>query len=212
MATENDKVNTGALATLVVVGTASMIGISLAVNALVRHEIGNVGAAREGQGELAYQDLRTEQLQRLSSPAALSDAGTNHVSVPIERAMNLVLADLKRSPWNATPAPPPDAGADAAVEAVDAGTEAADAGADAAPEASDAGFTPEPPGSTPLTPLVPSPPGGAKPGTVAPSMRPSPAPRPPVTPAPTPTPATPTPPTPPAAPTPPASPAPPATP
>jgi hypothetical protein len=216
MATENDKVNTGALATLVVVGTASMIGISLAVNALVRHEVGSVGLAREGQGELAYRDLKTKELQRLSSPAALSDAGTGHVSIPIERAMTLVLTDLKRSPWNATPAPPPDAGTDAAAEAADAGAEAADAGAeaadagaDAAPEASDAGPTPEPPGSTPLTPLVP--PGG-KPGTVAPSMRPSATPRPPGAPTPTPTPAAPSAAAPPAAPTPPASPAPPATP
>jgi hypothetical protein len=210
MATENDKVNTGALATLVVVGTASMVGISLAVNALVRHEVGNVGAAREGQGELAYQDLRTEQLQTLSSPARLSDAGTSHVSIPIERAMNLVLADLKRSPWNATPAPPPDAGSDAAAEVADAGADAADASADASLAASDAGPSPEPPGSTPLTPLVPSSPDG-KPGTVAPSMRPSPTPRPPVAPTPTPTPAPPTT-APPVTPTPPASAAPPATP
>jgi hypothetical protein len=211
MATENDKVNTGALATLVVVGTASMIGISLAVNALVRHELGTVGLAREGQGETAYRDLKTEQLERLSAPAALSDAGTGHVSIPIERATSLVLADLKRSPWNATPAPPPDAGADAAAEV-------ADAGADAAPDASDAGVAressdaggPEPPGATPLSPSAPSSPQGGEPGPMPPGMRPSLSPRPPVAPAPTPTPP-PAPKAPPAAP-PPAPPAPPATP
>src|SRR5262245_39826196 len=100
MATENDKVNTGALATLVAVGTASMIGITLAVNALVRHEVGNVHAVRDDQGGVAYRDLRAEQLGRLSASPALSDAGTGHVTIPIERSMGLVLADLKRSPWN----------------------------------------------------------------------------------------------------------------
>jgi hypothetical protein len=177
MATENDKVNTGALATLVAVGTAAMIGICLAVNALVRHEIGNVGAERDAVGADAYRTLRREQLDKLTAPAAWSNREKGQVSIPIERAMTLVLTDLKRSPWNATPAPPPDAGADAALEAADAGADAATADA-ATADAADAGAAPEPPASAPLSPSAAPPaptvstaPGGApatKPSTVPP--------------------------------------------
>ena len=178
MATENDKVNTGALATLVAVGTAAMIGVCLAVNALVRHEIGSVGALRDEVGGDAYRTLKQAQLDKLDAPAAWSDRGKGHVAIPIDRAMKLVIADLKRSPWNATPAPPPDAGVDAAVET-------ADAGADAAVEASDAGadaaITPEPPASAPLSPSAAPPappvPTSAVQPTPSPAPKPAPAPK-----------------------------------
>ena len=101
MATENDKVNTGALATLVAVGTAAMIGICLAVNALVRHEVGNVSVERDAVGADAYQALKQSQLDKLTAPAAWSNRDKGQVSIPIERAMNLVLTDLKRNPWAA---------------------------------------------------------------------------------------------------------------
>jgi hypothetical protein len=198
MATEEDKIDTGALATVVAVGTAGMIGISLAVNALVRHEVGSVSAGRDEAGENAYRSFKKTELEKLSAPAAWVDQGKGQVSIPIERAMGIVLEDLKRNPWNATPAPPPDAGATPATEAADAGTEAADAGADAAaaPEA-DAG-TPEPPASAPLSPSAAPPASAAAPKGSAPRTLPPPT-----------VPATPPPPA--SAPAQPASPAPPAT-
>jgi hypothetical protein len=196
MATEDDKIDTGALATVVAVGTAGMIGISLAVNALVRHEMGAVGAGRDEVGADAYRTIKKEQLDKLSAPAAWADQGKGQVAIPIDRAMGLVLADLKRNPWSATPAPPPDAGADAAAETA---PEAADAGADgaAAPE-SDAGAAPEPSGSAPLSPGVPPAPqapgsGAPAPTASAPRVLPPPT-VPPVAPPPASAPAQPTPP------------------
>jgi hypothetical protein len=181
MATEDDKIDTGALATVVAVGAAGMIGISLAVNALVRHEVGSVSAGRDEVASNAYRALKKQQLEKLSAPAAWADQSKGQVSMPIERAMQVVLSDLKRNPWNATPAPPPDAGADAAAEG------SPDAGADAAtaPQ-SDAGTAPAPAPSAPgSTGTPPAPAGSAT--TAAPT-----APRvmpPPTVPAPAPPPA-----------------------
>jgi len=190
MATENDSVNTGALGTLVAVGAAAMIGICLAVNALVRHEIGTVGAVRDEVGADAYRTLRTEQLDKLGAPAAWSNREKGHVSIPIERAMNIVLTDLKRSPWNATPSPVSDAGTDAAAEAPDAG-------ADAATPQADAGTAPEPLAPAPLSPSVPTPSVSSKPapeGSPAPPAPGTPAPKPPAPPTAGTPPATPAPP------------------
>jgi hypothetical protein len=185
MATEDDKIDTGALATVVAVGTAGMIGISLAVNALVRHEMGAVGAGRDELGSNAYHELRQQQLDKLSAPAAWADRNKGQVSLPIDRAMSLVLGDLKRNPWSATPAPPPDAGADAAAETSDAGAEASDAGADgAAASESDAGVAPEPPTSAPLPPSAP--PSSASPAPAPKSSAPRVLPPPTVPPAPPP--------------------------
>ena len=193
MATENDKVNTGALATLVAVGTAAMIGVCLAVNALVRHEVGSLGAVRDEVGSDAYRALKREQLDKLAAPAAWSDRAKGTVSIPIERAMNLVLTDLKRSPWNATPAPPPDAGA-APVEAADAGADGATA------DAADAAPAPEPPAPAPLSPSA-APPAPTAPA--APTTKPSAAPLPAGSIQPVPRPISTTPPKPPVPPTPP---------
>jgi hypothetical protein len=179
MATEDDKIDTGALATVVAVGAVAMVGISLAVNALVRHEVGTIGAGRDEVGANAYRALKKEQLDKLSSSAVWADQGKGHVAIPIERAMNLTLADLKRSPWNATPAPPLDAGADAAMETPDAGTDAAvetpdaattaEADAGPAPAGTESGTAvpPEPPGSKPLSPA------GTPAGSAPPAPKPS---------------------------------------
>ena len=180
MATESDKVNSGALMTLVVVGTFSMIGVCLGVNALVRNEVNAMTAERAVPAERPVRDLQAEQLGKLNAPATWADKGKGLVALPVERAMEVVVADLARDPNTATPPQPldADAGADAAIT-----PEAADAGADAeaAPEPAaegDAGATPEatPPAGGPggiassaptaAAPPVPRPPA---PGTVGPA-------------------------------------------
>src|ERR1041384_1040538 len=102
MATEDDKIDTGALATVVAVGAVGMIGISLAVNALVRHEVGTVGAGRDEVGADAYRALKQKQLEKLSAPPSWADPNKGKVAIPVDRAMELVLGDLKRNPWSAT--------------------------------------------------------------------------------------------------------------
>jgi len=192
MATESDKVNSGALLTMVVVGTFSMVGVCLGVNALVRNEVNAMTAERAAPAERPVRDLQAEQLGKLNAPATWADKGKGLVALPVERAMEVVIADLARDPNTATPPAPvdADAGADAAS------TELADAGADAevAPEGAtegDAGATPD------ATPPAGGPAGIA---SSAPTAAAPPEPRPPapgtVGPAPTPKPVTPKPPAP----------------
>ena len=145
MATETDKVNTGALATMTVVGTAATVAIALAVTALVRNEAHSVTAERSGASDTEVRKLKESQTEALNAAPAWSDKTRTKVSLPIERAMGLVVSDLQRDPRKATPPAPADAGVDAA--AGDAGAEAADAG-DAGAEAADAA-APAPEGAAP---------------------------------------------------------------
>jgi hypothetical protein len=92
MATEADKVNTGALATLVAVGTFAMIGISLALVALVRDELSVEANEKDVAADSQYRELRRSQLQSLEQ------------GVPIEAAMQRVVRDIAANPHAATPA------------------------------------------------------------------------------------------------------------
>jgi hypothetical protein len=165
MATEDDKVNTGALATLVAVGVFATLAVALGVDALVRFESGKMEADRAGHAETQVRDLVREQRAQLDAQP-----------LPIDRAMAAVLLDLRQNPWSATPPQPEkDAGADAAVEATDAGADAAveaDDGGAAAPDGATApSATPAPtPSTSAPTPSTPTPsaPTPAAPTTVAP--------------------------------------------
>jgi len=108
MATEADKVNTGALATILAVGALSMLGISAAVTALVRYEAEATTVAKGGTANLrGIQDLRKVQSKELVEPVRWTERSKGLVGMPLERAMQLVVDDLKRDPNTATP-PPPD--------------------------------------------------------------------------------------------------------
>ena len=102
MATEEDKVNTGALITLVGVSTFAMVAVTLAVTAIARDEVSQARAAKEGSGATAYNDLKRSQLASLAN------------GVTIERSMQSVVQQLARDPSSATP---PTAGASAAPSA-----------------------------------------------------------------------------------------------
>jgi hypothetical protein len=177
MATEADKVNTGALATIAAVLGLSVLGIALAVTALVRSEEDALVDNRSMGARRPYDDLRAEQQGALSGGA-----------VPIETAMANVVKGLQADPNSATPPSPADAAApepaasDAGAEDPDAEVESADG---AAPEGeSDAGAEPtEEPAPAPAAeagapkPKKPKPAGGATP--------PAPPPAPPTLPTPT---------------------------
>jgi hypothetical protein len=176
MATETDKVNNGALATLTLVGTAATVAIALAVTALVRYEAHSVTAERSNAGDAEVRALKAGQQEKLNANPAWSDKTRTKINLPIERAMGLVVSDLQKDPRKATPPAPP--GVDAGVaDAGDAGAEAADAGdagagaADAGTEAADAA-APVPEGAAPTEapkPEVPKPEEKKKPkpgGTV----------------------------------------------
>jgi hypothetical protein len=180
--------------TLVVVGTFSMVGVCLGVNALVRHEVNGMSAERAKPAEEPVRNLTAEQLGRLNAPPAWSDKAKGLVSLPVERAMEVVVADLARDPNTATPPPPVDAGAEEVVAA-----EVADASADAevAPEGAAEADAAAPTDAAPL-------PTTKEIASSAPTAAAPPVPRPPapgsVGPAPTPKPVAPKPPAPPVAP------------
>jgi hypothetical protein len=127
MATESDNVNSGALGTLVAVGTFAMLGISLIVTALVRAEMAEELMKKEVAADRPYRDLVAEQTAQLSAPAAYKDRGRGLVSLPIDRAMELVVSSLVKDPNSATP-PPPIGGSGGSGGSAGAATEAAGSG------------------------------------------------------------------------------------
>jgi len=106
MATENDKVNTGALTTLVLVGLFATLSIALAVTALVRYSVEGVTSQRQTFAQQEYRELKRAQADKISQPRTCTDKGKGLVSLPIDRAKSKVLADLQRDPTSASPPPP----------------------------------------------------------------------------------------------------------
>jgi hypothetical protein len=138
MATENDKVNTGALGTLVVVGLFATLSIALSVTALVRYSVQGVVDQRQTLVQQEYRELRQGQTEKIGASPAWTDKGKGLVSIPIDRAKAKVLSDLARDPASASPpAPAPTAPPSAPpaegdkVEAAPTATHAAGAGAQA---------------------------------------------------------------------------------
>jgi hypothetical protein len=121
MATESDNVNSGALGTLVAVGTFAMLGISMVVTALVRAEMADELEKKEVSADRPYRDLVAEQTAKLNAPAAFTDRGRGLVSLPIDRAMELTVSGLVKDPNSATP-PPPIGGAGGTAATETAGT------------------------------------------------------------------------------------------
>lgn len=103
MATEQDNVNSGALGTLVAVGTIAFLGIALVVTALVRAELAEELEKKEVAADRVYRDLVAEQTAKLNAQAAYSDRARGLVALPIDRAMELTVAGLVKDPNSATP-------------------------------------------------------------------------------------------------------------
>jgi hypothetical protein len=125
--TEADKINTGALGTLVAVGLFAMLSITAAVTALVRHDIDAEEASKDADSNHVVVALKAAQQDKLNGPAKYLDRGKGLVSLPIDLAKGLVVAELGRDPNSATPTPPPKA--EASAEATPPAAPASDAGA-----------------------------------------------------------------------------------
>jgi hypothetical protein len=123
--TEVDKVNTGALGTLVAVGLFAMISIATAVTALVRHDVEEEQATKDADSNQVVIALKNSQRGTLNGPAGYLDKGKGVVSLPIDIAKQVVVSELERDPNSATPPQPKTADAGvtetAAVQG-DAGT------------------------------------------------------------------------------------------
>jgi hypothetical protein len=124
--TQVDKVNAGALGTLVAVGLLAMLSITAAVTALVRHDIEIEESEKAADANQVVISLKDSQRGTLSSPASYLDRGKGLVSLPIDLAKGLVVSELQKDPNSATPAPPPkaEAAADGAASSTDAGAKA----------------------------------------------------------------------------------------
>jgi len=111
--TEPDDLNVGLIATVTIVGAILVMAIAAALTALVRSE-----STRYGEEIGTFSDLGTvarlkaEQRAKLEGQPGWVDKGKGQVSLPIDRAMQLVSAEIHRDPNLATaspPAPPPTA-------------------------------------------------------------------------------------------------------
>lgn len=95
MSNEPDKVNSGALATVVVLLALAMLGVSLTITALVRAETGELGKERLEPAANPFRNLKAEQQSKLNETSWV-DRAKGLVSIPIERAEKLMLGDIKR--------------------------------------------------------------------------------------------------------------------
>jgi hypothetical protein len=176
--TQVDKINAGALGTLVAVGLLAMVSITAAVTALVRHDIEVEESEKASDANQVVISLKDSQRGTLSSPAAYLDRGKGLVSLPIDLAKGLVVSELQKDPNSATPAPPAKAEAAATEAAADAGATSAEASAKAEKEkatepkpapATSAKTAPPPSAAAPMLPK-PTPtaatPGAESPGPV----------------------------------------------
>ncbi len=150
MSTQADKLNTGVIGTIVVVGALSMISISSLLTALVRSEERSINASRPTNADLTtVAELKRAQQATLDAPVAWKDKAAGRVTMPIEAAMEVVLAQYKRDPEAASPPVPPGlvlpGAAPGAMPA--AGTPAPAASAAEAPTGSQAPAGPGAPGA-----------------------------------------------------------------
>lgn len=124
MATENDSVSTDAIGTLVIVLSVAVVAVGLAVTAMVRAEQNALAASRETQANLRpLRELRASQLADLTASPAWVNREKNLVTIPIDRAMELVLEQVRTDPKVTPPtvesAPGVNAQPNSTVPAVD---------------------------------------------------------------------------------------------
>jgi hypothetical protein len=105
--TEPDNTNVGLIATVVVIGALLVVSTAASLTALVRTESsahGNEVGAYANLGTVKR--LKAEQHAKLEASPNWSDKDKGLVSLPIDRAMGLVTAEISRNPNLATPEAP----------------------------------------------------------------------------------------------------------
>jgi hypothetical protein len=108
MVTQSDKTSTGVVATIVVVGAFSMVSISVLLTALVRSEEAEVDAVRPMYADLdTIAALDRQQADALHAAPHWVDQKSGKLGIPIERAKQLVIQDLRQDPSAASPPIPP---------------------------------------------------------------------------------------------------------
>lgn len=109
MSNEPDEVNSGALATAIVLVALATAAIALVVEALVRTTVKEVLVDKDQTQETAFRHMKSEQLGALVAAPAWRDRASGLVSVPIDRAKEIVLADIRANPYAMSPGYKPPA-------------------------------------------------------------------------------------------------------
>ena len=105
--TEPDNTNVGLIATVVVVGALLVVSTAAALTALVRTESAAYGTEVGAYANLGtVKRLKAEQAAKLEANPGWSDKDKGLVSLPIDRAMGLITAELSKNPSLATPEAP----------------------------------------------------------------------------------------------------------
>jgi len=116
--TEPDNTNVGLIATVVVVGALLVVSTAAALTAMVRTESAVYGTEVGAYANLgAVKRLKAEQTTKLEASPGWSDKAKGLVSLPIDRAMGLVTAEISKNPSLATPEAPATAQPAASGEA-----------------------------------------------------------------------------------------------
>lgn len=95
MATQPDQVNSGALATMFALTALATLAAALGITALVRSEEAELDLVRNEPITHSFRSLRAEQETLLKSAPAWMDREKGLVSIPIDRAMELTLRDIR---------------------------------------------------------------------------------------------------------------------
>ncbi len=125
MSNEPDKVNSGALATMIVLVAFATLAVALVVTALVRQETARLQAEGDQNQERPFRQLRSEQESKLSDAPAWADQAAGLASIPINSAMQLVLEEVRENPLAMSPGNKPEEEEEESEE----GEEAAEEGA-----------------------------------------------------------------------------------
>jgi hypothetical protein len=120
--TEPDNTNVGLIATVVVMLALLVVSTAASLTAMVRTEStehGNEVGAYANLG--AVKRLKAEQHAKLEASPGWADKDKGLVSLPIDRAMGLVTAEISKNPNLATPEAPATAQPAASGEPAPAG-------------------------------------------------------------------------------------------
>lgn len=100
---EVDEVNSGALAMIIAVVAFATLGVALVVTALVRQEVGLKTSEGMTQQDRPFRDGKNAQLTKLNASPTFVDKAKGLIAVPIDRAMELTLAAVRKNPYALTP-------------------------------------------------------------------------------------------------------------
>lgn len=171
MSNEPDKVNNGALATILVLVALSTLAVALVVTALVRDETKRLEAEKGPTQRNEVEALWTLQEAKLNQAPTWVDREKGVTRIPIASAMQIVLEAVRANPLEMSPGSPPpeeeevvEEGAAVSPEGVAPDAEAEKPATDPASEkkiAAPAPLAPKAPTAPAPAPAAPAPAPGA---------------------------------------------------